>query len=95
MMISMSVRDQGDLNSYKKGGIKQENIAAWTGRGGPNIQLVKLLQSKNIPVLTYPSRQDARSLINASDLIVTDYALDQKPIIGRYNAAEYLNCLDK
>jgi len=95
MMISMSVRGKNDLDNYKRGGIKTNNIAAWTGRDGPNSTLVSLLKQNNIPVLTYPSRDKARSLIKAVDLIVTDYALDQKPIIGSYDKADYLTCLNQ
>lgn len=95
MMISMSVRGKNDLNTYKKDGIKIKNIAAWTGRDGPNKNLETLLKENNIPILTYPSRDRSKQLINIADLIVSDYAMNQKPIIGRYNESNYRTCLNK
>jgi len=95
MMISMSVRGKDDIENYKSGGIKVENIAAWTGRDGPNKTLSDLLKTNNIPSLAYPSKDKVESLIKLADLIVTDYALDQEPIIGVYNKAEYLRCLNE
>jgi len=94
MLISMSVRDQTDLDAYEKSGIKRENIAAWTGRDGPSDTLTSILNDNNIPALTYPSRRKTRYLSDKADLIVSDYALDQKPIIGKYNKIAYEKCLN-
>lgn len=93
ILISMSVNDESDLDDYLKSGIKLENIAAWAGRDGPNKDLTSVLDKNNIPVLTYPSPQKLKSVINTADLIVTDYALDQRPIAGKYDSKSYKDCL--
>lgn len=93
MMISASVTSLKDLNDYKKNGLKQKNIAAWTGRDGPTKTTAALLRENNIPILTYPSKEKVKALTNIADLIVSDYALDQDPIIGTYDKEEYLQCV--
>ena len=95
MMISVTINDEGDLKSALSAGVKAKNITAWTGRKGPRKNIEKTLKEKGIAILAYPSQNDARLLINRSNVIVTDYALRQKPIIGRYDKAAYKSCLNQ
>ena len=95
MMISVTINHQGDLQQALSAGVKPKNIAAWTGRKGPRKDIEKALKEKGIAILAYPSQNDARLLISRSNVIVTDYALKQKPIIGRYDKAAYKSCLNQ
>ena len=95
MMVSVSIKNKGALNQAISDGVKTKNIAAWTGRGGPNKELETTLKNKSIPILTYPSHNEASRLIKRADIIVTDYALKQKPIIGRYDKTAYKACLNQ
>jgi len=95
MLVSVTVNNEGDLRGALSAGLKTKNIAAWTGRKGPHNALEKQLKNKDIAILSYPSKNEARALINKSNIIVTDYALDQKPIIGRYDKAAYKSCLNQ
>jgi len=94
MLISMSVRDKNDLDGYENNGINRENIAAWTGRDGPTQALASLLNNNGIPILAYPPRSQVQNLREKANLIVSDYALDLKPIIGQYNDRIYKDCLN-
>ena len=95
MMISVTINHQGDLQQALSAGVKPKNIAAWTGRKGPRKDIEKALKEKRIAILAYPSQNDARLLISRSNVIVTDYALKQKPIIGRYDKTAYKSCLNQ
>jgi len=95
MMVSVSVNNQNDLKSYASDGLKTENIAAWTGRDGPSQGTTKLLTDRDIPILAYPSKDKAQQLSKIANLIVSDYALDQKPIVGTYNKLAYKACLEQ
>ena len=95
MLVSVTVNNEGDLRGALSAGLKTKNIAAWTGRKGPRSPLEKQLKNKGIAILSYPTKNEARALINKSNIIVTDYALDQKPIIGRYDKAAYKSCLNQ
>ena len=95
MMISVSVRSKDDLRSYKKNGLKINNIAAWTGRNGPSKTTAQTLKDERIPILVYPAKEKINALKSTATLIVTDYALDQKPIIGKYDKKAYKACLNQ
>ena len=95
MMVSVSVNKEDDLREALSTGLKLHNLAAWTGRNGPQKTIEKKLKDEGVPILTYPPRNEAKSLIRRSSLIVTDYALKQKPIIGRYDKSAYRACLNK
>jgi len=95
MLISVTINHEGDLKGALSAGVKGKNIAAWTGRKGVPKTLEKTLKEKGIAILTYPSQNDAKRLISKSNIIVTDYALDQKPIIGRYDKTAYKSCLNQ
>ncbi|MEP6342716.1 MAG: glycerophosphodiester phosphodiesterase family protein [Maricaulaceae bacterium] len=93
MLISVSVNKSQDINRYAKQGVKLDNITAWTGRNGPSHNLSQTLREKSIPALVYPSQDNVRRSIKYSDIIVTDYALNHGPIIGKYKKSDYEKCL--
>lgn len=95
MLISVSVNSETDLKAYTSQGLQENKIAAWTGRNGPSNNLADVLGRKSIPILTFPDRDRQSGLIKRANLIVSDYALDQKPIIGKYDKHAYRACLDQ
>ncbi len=95
MMISAEIKDVSDLRNYRKNGVKTHYIAAWAGRNNPNKHVLDFLRDNNIPILLYPARQDIKAAIDKADLIVSDYALDQAPILGEYDKDTYKECLNK
>ena len=95
MIVSVSINSEKDLKNYRSQGLKDSQIAAWTGRNGPSKTLSKTLGNKSIPVLTFPAREQQSSLVKRANLIVSDYALNQKPIIGKYDKQAYKACLNQ
>ena len=93
MYVSVSINHSNDIKRYTSNGVKLKNIAAWTGRNGPNKRLSQAIKQQSIPALSYPSQDNMRQTINYSDIIVTDHALNYGPIVGKYNKAKYYECL--
>lgn len=82
MLMSVGVRNQDDFNTYKAAGVKPENMASWMGRGPYNASELAFLKSKNIPALTWPGSKYVKETAAPASLIVSDYALQLKPIEG-------------
>ena len=93
MYISVSINHSGDIKRYTSNGVKLKNIAAWTGRNGPNKSLSQKIKQQSVPALSYPSQDNMRQTIKYSDIIVTDHALKYGPIIGKYNKNNNYECL--
>ncbi len=91
MMLSISTRRSSDAMGYKKG-----QAAAWVGNAVTDKALISRLKKAKIPVLGKVGNQWNESSALAADILVTDYALQHRPITGltRSNAKRYQKCLN-
>ncbi len=95
MMISIPVKNAQHLSALNRTGIKTNQIAAWTGKETPNSKLRTKLNQRKIPILSMPTNKQKHYAISYSKIIVTDYALDTKPILGRFDKKALESCLYK
>lgn len=93
MMISVG----SDIYAYEAVGVKRSNMAVWMGKGPYPDKDISSFQSKNIPVLAWPQTSKMKQTADAASVLVSDYALKSKPIIGlsREGRAQYQGCLAK
>lgn len=91
MMLSISTQRSSDAIGYKKG-----QAAAWVGNGITDKTLINRLEKAKIPILGKIGHQWNESAAIAADILVTDYALEHRPITGltRGNSKHYKACLD-
>lgn len=90
MIISISTQRSRDTLGYSDG-----QAAAWVGNGITDKALVRRLQEGNIPILGKIGFDWDAQKANAADILVTDYALEHRPITGltRKNRKAYMACL--
>lgn len=90
MMISISAQRSRDATGYDKG-----QAIAWVGGGITDTALVKKLSENNIPIIGKLGFDWDAHKANAADILVTDYALNHRPITGltRKNRKAYQDCL--
>lgn len=83
MLLSVGAKSAADITALEKIGVKKENMAIWMGRGPYDPEFVAYLDGENIPVLAWPNEGgDRKAAAAPAALLVTDYALQKKPIEG-------------
>ncbi len=90
MMVSISTQKSRDAFGYA-----ESRAAAWVGAGITDKALVNKLTEKNIPIIGKVGFDWDAHKANAADILVTDYALNHRPITGltRKNRKAYQACL--
>lgn len=91
MMISIATQRSQDAFNYPKG-----QAAAWVANGITDKALIKNLRKENIPILGKIGFEWDSYKAEAADILVTDYALNHRPITGltRSNKKAYIDCLN-
>lgn len=95
MMISLTVKNAAHLRELNAMGIETEQMAAWTGRERASRDLLNTLSNNNIPILAMRSPQEQSKVISDAHLIVSDYALETNPIIGKIDMKKFKACLNQ
>lgn len=95
MMVSVSVKQVGDIKALNVQGLKTKNIAAWRGTSDTPETLQTTLETQGIPILNMVNRNIPEDLRGPASLIVSDFALETPPIVGLTNKgrAAYEACL--
>jgi len=90
MMISVSTNRSEDVMAYKN-----HKVAAWVGGAINDQTLVSKLQKDSVPILGKIGHDWSAQKVEAADVLVTDYALEHRPITGlrRKTRKAYAACL--
>ncbi len=95
MLVSVSVKEKGDIEALEKSGVKRSQMMGWIGKS-ENRTLQRYLEAQNIPVLAQEAGRRAPFI--EADIFVTDYALSKRVFEGAMGLSsseegEYKACL--
>lgn len=90
MLISISTQRSRDALGYPAG-----QAMAWVSKSITDATLIRRLNEENIPILGKVGHQWSESKARIADILVTDYAIEHRPITGltRANRKAYIDCI--
>ena len=95
MLVSVSIKNRGDISTLERSGIKRSQMMGWIGKSEDR-SLQQYLERQNIPVLAQEAGRRAPFI--EADIFVTDYALSKKVYEGAMGLSQsgredYQTCL--